>query len=164
MSRLSRSSPAVWLLAALVTLPQIGETIYTPALTDLARDLAISQGQAQSTLSIFFIAFAIGVLSWGRLCDRWGRRPTLLLALGTPAEVAAWVNYICPVAGARVAMEKIDPDLAESPFIFPSEDYIADHDIVGFRDQWEARSERFGQVQGYVGSTQHLPAPPLPPS
>ncbi|MBW5801513.1 multidrug effflux MFS transporter [Halomonas elongata] len=82
MSRLSRSSPAVWLLAALVTLPQIGETIYTPALTDLARDLAISQGQAQSTLSIFFIAFAIGVLSWGRLCDRWGRRPTLLLALG----------------------------------------------------------------------------------
>ncbi|SMC32917.1 polyamine ABC transporter substrate-binding protein [Janibacter indicus] len=49
------------------------------------------------------------------------------------AEVAAWVNYICPVEGARAAMEKIDPDLAESPFIFPSEDYIADHDIVGFR-------------------------------
>ncbi|QHD86999.1 pirin family protein [Gordonia sp. JH63] len=37
-------------------------------------------------------------------------------------------------------------------------------DIVGFRDQWEARSERFGQVQGYVGATQHLPAPPLPHS
>ena len=49
------------------------------------------------------------------------------------AEVAAWVNYICPVEGARAEMEKIDPDLAESPFIFPSEDYIADHDIVGFR-------------------------------
>ncbi|UTT67100.1 spermidine/putrescine ABC transporter substrate-binding protein [Janibacter sp. CX7] len=49
------------------------------------------------------------------------------------AEVAAWVNYICPVEGAREEMEKIDPELAESPFIFPSEDYIADHDIVGFR-------------------------------
>ena len=49
------------------------------------------------------------------------------------AEVAAWVNYICPVEGAREEMEKIDPELAESPFIFPGEDYIAEHDIVGFR-------------------------------
>lgn len=49
------------------------------------------------------------------------------------AEVAAWVNYVCPVAGAQKEMEKIDPELAESPFIFPGEDYIADHDIVGFR-------------------------------
>jgi spermidine/putrescine transport system substrate-binding protein len=35
------------------------------------------------------------------------------------AEVAAWVNYICPVKGAQEEMEKIDPTLAESPFIFP---------------------------------------------
>ena len=28
------------------------------------------------------------------------------------AELAAWVNYICPVAGAKEEMEKIDPDLA----------------------------------------------------
>ncbi len=35
------------------------------------------------------------------------------------AEVAAWVNYICPVKGAQAEMEKIDPSLAESPFIFP---------------------------------------------
>lgn len=49
------------------------------------------------------------------------------------AEVAAWVNYICPVKGARAEMEKIDPELAESPFIFPGEDYIAKNNIVGFR-------------------------------
>jgi spermidine/putrescine transport system substrate-binding protein len=36
------------------------------------------------------------------------------------AEVAAYVNYICPVEGAQQAMEKIDPDLAESPWIFPT--------------------------------------------
>jgi spermidine/putrescine transport system substrate-binding protein len=35
------------------------------------------------------------------------------------AEVAAWVNYICPVEGAQAEMEKIDPELAESNFIFP---------------------------------------------
>lgn len=37
------------------------------------------------------------------------------------AEVAAWVNYICPVKGAQAEMEKIDPELAMSPFIFPDE-------------------------------------------
>lgn len=35
------------------------------------------------------------------------------------AELAAWVNYICPVQGAQEAMTKIDPDLAENPLIFP---------------------------------------------
>lgn len=35
-------------------------------------------------------------------------------------------------------------------------------DIVRFREQWTEHSDRFGQVQGYQGSTQHLPAPELP--
>ncbi|CAN2208249.1 PotD Spermidine/putrescine-binding periplasmic protein [Candidatus Nanopelagicaceae bacterium] len=36
------------------------------------------------------------------------------------AEVAAYVNYVCPVKGAQAEMEKIDPKLAASEFIFPS--------------------------------------------
>lgn len=35
-------------------------------------------------------------------------------------------------------------------------------DIVAYREAWMAHSERFGQVQGYVGPIQHLPAPTLP--
>ncbi|MDA0217500.1 MAG: spermidine/putrescine ABC transporter substrate-binding protein [Actinobacteria bacterium] len=41
------------------------------------------------------------------------------------AEVAAWVNYICPVKGAQEEMEKIDPTLAESPFIFPDAETLS---------------------------------------
>lgn len=37
------------------------------------------------------------------------------------AEVAAWVNYITPVVGAREAMESIDPELANNQLIFPDE-------------------------------------------
>ncbi len=48
------------------------------------------------------------------------------------AEVAAWVNYVCPVQGAQEELAKTDPDLAESPFIFPSARYIADNNIQGF--------------------------------
>ncbi len=36
------------------------------------------------------------------------------------AEVAAYVNYICPVEGAKAEMEKIDPSLVDSPLIFPT--------------------------------------------
>ena len=37
------------------------------------------------------------------------------------AEVAAYVNYVCPVKGAQAEMEKIAPELANSPFIFPDD-------------------------------------------
>lgn len=37
------------------------------------------------------------------------------------------------------------------------------HDeIVEYRNQWQARSDRFGTVAGYQGDPQWLPAPPLP--
>jgi spermidine/putrescine transport system substrate-binding protein len=41
------------------------------------------------------------------------------------ARVAAYVNYVCPVQGAQAEMEKIDPELAKSPYIFPSESFLA---------------------------------------
>ena len=41
------------------------------------------------------------------------------------AEVAAWVNYITPVVGAREAMFDIDADLANDPLIFPDEATLA---------------------------------------
>ncbi|HTW18538.1 MAG TPA: spermidine/putrescine ABC transporter substrate-binding protein [Nocardioides sp.] len=42
------------------------------------------------------------------------------------AKLAAWVNYICPVKGAQQEMEKIDPELAANPLIFPDDDMLAD--------------------------------------
>jgi spermidine/putrescine transport system substrate-binding protein len=35
------------------------------------------------------------------------------------ALVAAYVNYLCPVQGVQAEMEKIAPELADSPWIFP---------------------------------------------
>ncbi|HEY4616233.1 MAG TPA: spermidine/putrescine ABC transporter substrate-binding protein [Citricoccus sp.] len=46
------------------------------------------------------------------------------------AEVAAYVNFICPVDGAREEMEKIDPALAEDPLIFPTDEYLANAQII----------------------------------
>lgn len=41
------------------------------------------------------------------------------------AEVAAYVQYVTPVDGAREAMEQIDPELAENTLIFPDEEMSA---------------------------------------
>ena len=41
------------------------------------------------------------------------------------AQVAAYVNYICPVEAAQPELEKLDPELAASPFIFPDEATLA---------------------------------------
>ena len=35
-------------------------------------------------------------------------------------------------------------------------------DIEQAREEWMAGSDRFGEVQGYAGAVQHLPAPALP--
>jgi spermidine/putrescine transport system substrate-binding protein len=42
------------------------------------------------------------------------------------AHLAAWVNYICPVKGAREEMEKIDPALVDNSLIFPDDEALAD--------------------------------------
>ncbi len=41
------------------------------------------------------------------------------------AEVAAYVNYISPVVGAREAMEQFDPSLVDNQLIFPSDETLA---------------------------------------
>lgn len=41
-------------------------------------------------MSLWFSAFAVGVVIWGRLCDLWGRRPTLLSGLALYALGVGW--------------------------------------------------------------------------
>ncbi|WP_036768445.1 MFS transporter [Photorhabdus australis] len=69
------------LATALMMFPQIVETIYSPALTNIAKEFKVSAEQAAQTLSLYFFAFAIGVVVWGRMCDLIGRRLTLLSGL-----------------------------------------------------------------------------------
>ncbi|HCH51125.1 MAG TPA: MFS transporter [Proteus sp.] len=72
---------SLWLAIALMMFPQIAETIYSPALTDISNGFNVSAGEAGQTLSLYFFAFALGVIIWGRLCDVIGRRPTMLAGL-----------------------------------------------------------------------------------
>ena len=60
------------------------------------------------------------------------------------AEVAAYVNYVCPVKGAQAEMEKIDPALAASPFIFP--DAAMSSKLNVFRSLTPAEETAWGEA------------------
>lgn len=57
------------------------------------------------------------------------------------AEVAAWVNYITPVVGAKEAAMAIDPELAENQLIFPDEDTLSNAHI--FRTLTPAEEQKY---------------------
>lgn len=49
------------------------------------------------------------------------------------ARVAAYVGYVCPVQGAQAELAKTDPELANSPLLFPTEQWLREHRVVSFR-------------------------------
>jgi spermidine/putrescine transport system substrate-binding protein len=59
------------------------------------------------------------------------------------AEVAAWVNYITPVVGAKEEAEKIDPELAENQLIFPDSDTLSQVSV--FRTLTPAQEQAYQQ-------------------
>jgi spermidine/putrescine transport system substrate-binding protein len=58
------------------------------------------------------------------------------------AKLASWVNYICPVQGAREEIEKIDPSLAENPLIFPDDAMLQNtFDFMALDDRQQQKYE-----------------------
>lgn len=66
------------------------------------------------------------------------------------AQIEAWVNYICPVKGAKEELAKINADLASSPLIFPTPEMYAK--VTGFRsvteDEEKHMNDAFSQLIG----------------
>lgn len=85
---------SLWLAVALMMFPQIVETIYSPALTDIATAFHVNAQDASQTLSFYFFAFALGVVFWGRMCDTIGRRPTILAGLLIYGVASIWALFI----------------------------------------------------------------------
>jgi MFS family permease len=85
----------LWLAISLLMFPQIAQTLYSPALGDIGRVFNVGPQAAAQTLSVYFLAFAVGVVVWGRLCDRIGRRPAMLAGLA--------IYAIATLLGLRVS-------------------------------------------------------------
>lgn len=67
------------------------------------------------------------------------------------AQVAAWVNYVTPVEGAREAAMEIDPELAANPLIFPTPDVLAN--LHSFKALTEEEEKEYQDLfQAVIGA------------
>jgi spermidine/putrescine transport system substrate-binding protein len=66
------------------------------------------------------------------------------------AQLTAYVQYICPVKGAKEAMTKIDKTLVENPLIFPDDAFLAKtHLFMGLDETTEKTyAAAFNKVKG----------------
>ncbi|WP_353145137.1 MFS transporter [Chryseobacterium sp.] len=95
----------LWLLTLLVMLPQFVETIYSPVLPGVQEQFGIKEETATLTISVYFIAFALGVAFWGIQCDRIGRKKSLkygLLTYGTGTLAAVFAPDFTILLTARI--------------------------------------------------------------
>lgn len=100
-----KTKPSLWLMVIMLMFPQIVETIYSPVLGSIARSFSVSDAQAAQTLSVYFLAFALGVVIWGVLADKWGRRATMLVGLliyGSATFIAMQTDSFTILMLARV--------------------------------------------------------------
>jgi DHA1 family bicyclomycin/chloramphenicol resistance-like MFS transporter len=70
------------LLAACTGIGPVALNVYLPVLPQVQASLGVSVAQASVTVTAPLIAFAIGLLFYGPLSDRIGRRPVILWGIG----------------------------------------------------------------------------------
>lgn len=68
----------ILLLAALAAFVPLSIDTYLPSLPDIARELGSSAALVQMTIGVFLAGLCLGILVYGPLSDRYGRRPLLL--------------------------------------------------------------------------------------
>jgi DHA1 family bicyclomycin/chloramphenicol resistance-like MFS transporter len=84
------------LIAVLSAFVPLSTDLYLPALPGMSDFFHVSVDLTNLTLILFFIFFSVGMLFWGPLSDKYGRRPILLIGL---------VLYIAASAACAVSWD-----------------------------------------------------------
>jgi Multidrug resistance protein len=69
------------MLVLLVAVGQMAQTIYIPAIANMARDLSVREGAVQSVMAAYLLTYGVSQLFYGPLSDRIGRRPVILAGM-----------------------------------------------------------------------------------
>lgn len=69
---------ALIILAALVGFGPLSIDMYLPSLPHIAQDLSASEASIKLSVTLFLAGFSIGMLFYGPLSDKYGRRPLLI--------------------------------------------------------------------------------------
>lgn len=68
-------------LVVISAFPPLTTDLYLPALPQLVETLNTNQSMVNLTLSIYFATYATGLLFWGPLSEKFGRKPIMLIGI-----------------------------------------------------------------------------------
>lgn len=127
MSQPSNPGRLIVLLAALVAFAPLSIDTYLPSLPLIASDLHADAASVQLTISLFLAGLCLGMLVYGPLSDRYGRRPLLLggMALylvatvgcmfaGSVEQLVAW-RFFQALGGRSRLSQQGDPHRGHDP-------------------------------------------------
>jgi DHA1 family bicyclomycin/chloramphenicol resistance-like MFS transporter len=104
------------MLAAIVAITPLAIDMYLPAMSNLASSFDTDITQVQLSLSIYLAGYAFGMLTFGPIADKIGRRPlviiglsgftlvSLLIALCTNIEVFLTLRFLQAFIGAAATV------------------------------------------------------------
>lgn len=92
MKIIARAHPhLLYILASLSTLT---ETMYSAALPDITDNLNVYAGLTQFSTTAYYIGFALGIFTLGRISDLLGRRPIILLGIIFYIIISLSISYV----------------------------------------------------------------------
>ncbi|MFC0180041.1 multidrug effflux MFS transporter [Thorsellia kenyensis] len=80
-SKMKASKVIIIILACLVAFGPLSIDMYLSALPSIASDLNVGASQVKQTVTIFLVGFSFGMLVYGPLSDRYGRKKLLIIGI-----------------------------------------------------------------------------------
>lgn len=76
-----QKEPSLFALLILVSFASVSAVLFTPGLPQIAKALGVTEAKAQLSITIFLIGYALGLLPYGPLSNRLGRKPTAYIGI-----------------------------------------------------------------------------------
>ncbi|HGK4770323.1 TPA: MFS transporter [Enterobacter roggenkampii] len=84
------------MLVLLVAVGQMAQTIYIPAIADMAKELNVREGAVQSVMAAYLLTYGVSQLFYGPLSDRVGRRPVILVGMSIFMVACSAAKFFAP--------------------------------------------------------------------
>ncbi|OBS95360.1 hypothetical protein A9261_14335 [Vibrio tasmaniensis] len=95
----------LFFLVIISAFPPLTIDLYLPALPQMVEVFNTDQSMVNLTLSSYFVTYAVGLLFWGPLSEKFGRKPILLIGIASymvASVLCALTNSIEQLIGARI--------------------------------------------------------------